>query len=302
MVDFTTVVFESERRLLELQARSFQRYLRPDQIGQILVIDNCRRPLAPRERGRLLSGYGQHASSVRFVRPEELATVKATGWQVQQVLKLAVADLVGTDHYVALDAKDHFVAPVPDDYFVSQGRAKVAAYSYAEHPLRPALERVLAYLGLDVADHLTRFPATVTPFPLHTATVRELRGYVAERSGRPFAEEFVARRLTEFFLYSGYRYLTGTADQLILLDHQAPRIWKGGSATDQVAATIAAADDPVFSVHRRALAAMDVPARRLVTDFWTERGLLAAGEAGRFVRQFRREYLIGETLRKLRNR
>ena len=302
MVDFATVVFESEVRLLELQARSFQRYLRPEQVDQVLVIDNCRRPLGRRERGRLLAGYGTFADAVRFVRPEELATVRATGWQVQQVLKLAVADLVGTEHYVTLDAKDHFVAPVPEDYFVADGRAKVPAYSYLSHPLRPALERVLAYLGLDPAEHLTRFPATVTPFPLHTATVKQLRSWVSERSGRPFAEEFVAQRLTEFFLYSGYRYLTGTADHLILLDHQAPRIWKGGAGATQVAATIAAADDPVFSVHRRALFAMDAAARAQVTGFWTARGLLAPGEAAGFIRRFRTQYLINETLRKLRRR
>jgi hypothetical protein len=302
MVEFATVVFESELCLLELQARSMRRYLRPDQVGQLLVIDNCRRPLGRRQRTRLLAAYGEHAPSVRFVRPEELAQVKATGWQVQQVLKLAVSDLVTAEHYVALDAKDHFVAPVPEDYFVADGRAKVPAYSYLDHPLRPALERVLAYLGLNLDDHLTRFPATVTPFPLHTDTVKQLRNYVEERSGRPFAEEFVAQRLTEFFLYSGYRYLIGTADQLILLDHQSPRIWKGGARPDAVAATIAAADDPVFSVHRRALAAMDAAGRRQVTDFWTERELLAPGEAAGFVRRFRRDYLINETLRKLRNR
>ena len=78
MVDFATVVFESEVRLLELQARSFQRYLRPEQVDQVLVIDNCRRPLGRRERGRLLAGYGTFADAVRFVRPEELATVRAT--------------------------------------------------------------------------------------------------------------------------------------------------------------------------------------------------------------------------------
>lgn len=299
MVDFVTVVFESELRLLDLQARSFQRYLRSDQVDQILVIDNCRRPL---RREPFLRSYGDHAAAVRFVRPEQLTTVKATGWQVQQVLKLAVADLVGTEHYVTLDAKDHFVAPVPDDYFVADGRAKVPAYSFAGHPLRPALERVLAYLGLDPSEYLEHFPATVTPFPLHTATVKDLREYITQRSGRRFAEEFVGQGLTEFFLYSGYRYLTGTADQLILLDHQAPRIWKGGSTAEQVAATIAAATDPVFSVHRRALAAMDATARGLVVDFWIERGLLSRAEAAGFVRRFRREYLINETLRKLRKR
>ena len=203
---FVTVVFESERLLLELQARSIAIFLVPELVAEIVVIDNSKCGLGVDARSRLLAEYGPLAPLVRFLRPADICDVPATtGWRSQQVFKLAVAGQLTSQRYVVLDAKNHFVA-VPDlGYFEApDGRARVNTYGYENHPLRPAFENVMKYLSLDPKAYLDRFTATVTPFVMDVPLVKAMMADIAQRGGTSFAKEFVANDLLEFFLYSGW--------------------------------------------------------------------------------------------------
>ena len=295
---FVSVVFEAELPLLRLQARSASVYLPLELVEAIIVIDNTARGIPKKFRDELLDDYGRLASLVRILRPSDICHVASTtGWRSQQILKLRVAELITSDRYVTLDAKNHFVSPVELSFFeAADGRARVNVYGYETHPLRPNLERVLTYVGLDPSDYVGRFTATVTPFVLDAATVRAMVADIQRSSGRDFSKEFVAQDLTEFFLYSGWILSQGTTLDEAFDCHQisCPTVWPRAANIDGVRAAVEQADRreaPVFSVHRRALAQLDEQSVDAVADFWTQRRLFdSQAIAKAFILEFQRSY------------
>ena len=283
-VTLVTVVFEAEVPLLELQARSVARFVSREVCRDVVVIDNTRRGLPGRARAALLSEYGDRADVVRFVRSVDIAPVRAAGgWHVQQVLKLLIADRLATSHYLVLDAKNHFVASLRREFlFGPDGRPRVNAYSYVDHPHRARLERVLRYLGVDPGPHIEWFTATVTPYLLDRQLVLNLIRGIEARSGRSFHDEFLRKELTEFLLYGGW-VVAGGVDLDERFDlHQvfAQTLWPGSASAPDVRRVVARAREgeaPLFSVHRGALGVLDTQGTALLADFWTERGLFPTG-------------------------
>ncbi|GEA81258.1 DUF6492 family protein [Cellulomonas uda] len=279
---FVTPVFEAELALLDLQARSFARHVPPG--THVVVLDNTRRGI--RDVAALRARYGPHEAHVRVLRPADVTALPLTsGWRSQQVLKLAVAHLVETPHYVALDAKNHVVAPPDEHFFVAaDGRPRVRAYAYTAHTLRPSLERVCRYLGLDPAPHVARFAATTTPFTLERATVLDLLADVEASAGRPFAQEFVAHDLTEFFLYAGWvARRDGTLERAMeLTDDANPIVWPRTATVEGVRAVIASADGlPVMGLHRDAVPRLSQQAAAELAALWARRGILDDEQEGR---------------------
>lgn len=307
-LSFVSVVFEAELALLELQARSMARFVPADLAREIVLIDNTARGLPAAARTRLLEQYGHLAPAVRVLRPDDIARVPgAIGWRTQQVLKLAVAEQLSGDLYVVLDAKNHFVDVLEAaDLVGPDGRPRANAYGYRTHPLRPNLEHVLTYLGLDPAPHVDRFTATVTPFVLDTGLVREMIRDVEARAGRPFAQEFVARELTEFFLYAGWILRSGRRlEDVYSLDlERCPTVWPKAATragVEEAVATVVERDAPLFAVHRRALATLDPDAVGALAAFWAERGLFPTADAARaFVAEFQRTYRRTARVQRLR--
>ena len=266
---FVTVVYESEFELMSIQAKSVKLYLDPKFTKAIIVVDNSKWGMSRTIRSRLLRDYGFLAPRVHILRSREVCFVPATtGWRAQQVLKLAISRLVTTANYVVLDAKNVFVAPASIEHFLStDGRARINAYSYAGHPLRSDLIRVLRYLEVDPGPYVSRFTATVTPFVLTTQIVIDLLNGVEVRAGRPFEREFVDARLLEFFLYSGWIIRSGQRlDQAIQLDATpSPHVWPGDPSVESLLAAIdivEASGSRILSVHRTAILAFDSPSLR----------------------------------------
>lgn len=278
-LSFVTAVFESELHLHTLQARSFAVHLAAADVDEIVVLDNTRRGLRESERRALITRFGPHSPRVRVIAREALGQVgAASGWRSQQILKLAVAAEISSPHYVVLDAKNHFVrAPGPEEFVASDGRSRVPAYSFENHPLRPSLTRVLEYFSLDPSRYVTRFTATTTPFVLETEQVRDLVDDVQLRSGHDFAREFLAHDLTEFFLYSAWLISVGRFHAVIEeIEQSAVTVWPGKTAAGEVVQSVASAraDQPaIFSVHRDAFPRLDAEGSRAVSKFWVDSGL-----------------------------
>jgi hypothetical protein len=288
---FVSVVFEEEYRLLELQARSMGMFLDPAAVAEIIVIDNSAGGMPGRVRADVVAGYDGLADAVRVLRPRDITRVPGTiGWRAQQVLKLSVAHRVSTARYVVLDAKNHLIDAAGAALFVApDGRPRVTAHGYERHALRPMIEHVLKYLGLDPTEHVERFTATITPFTFDTSLVAAMLRDIERRSGRPFAEEFVANDLTEFFLYTGWLIAGGRSLDDVYDIHQAPWpvVWPGSANRGGVEDAIARADErrsPGFAVHRKALAHLDGENAKTVARFWTDKHLFSSvGEAERFI-------------------
>jgi hypothetical protein len=129
----------------------------------------------------------------------------AAGW-TQQVLKIKVAEVIPSELYVLLDAKNHLISELGRDFLeTAAGLPRINGHSFIEHQsMRDFLERTLAYLGVDPVPHLNWFPRTHTPFTMLTSEARDLVRYLEDREGKPFASVVLERELTEFFLYSGF--------------------------------------------------------------------------------------------------
>lgn len=279
-LSFVTVFFEAEVDLVELQARSLARFLRPSDVGRIIAIDNSARGLHPARRSRLINAYGKHGQKTAILRSSDVADIPPTsGWISQQILKLLVHPLIQDRHYIVLDAKNHLIRPVsPRDFINPDGRARGASHGYEAHPLRDDLDRILRYLDVDPLPWVSSFPVTHTPFVFETDLVAHLTDAIAARSGRDFASEFIEAGLLEFFLYSGWLVRTfGTTDGH--LDGTVVRsttIWPGRSSAADVDAALSSADklrSPFLAVHRGAIARAHIRSMRALSEFWLSRGL-----------------------------
>jgi hypothetical protein len=297
-LSFVSVVFEMEYPLLTLQARSIATYVSPELVAEIIIIDNSAHGMSPARSEQILSEYGALRSIVRVLRPDDIVRVPgADGWRSQQVLKLYIVDQLSTNKYVVLDAKNHFVNHVARDFFVApDGRSRVNSYSYRTHPLRPNLENVLRYLGLDPANFLDNYTATVTPFVLDSQLVRELITGIDKRSGRTLAREFLTEDLTEFFLYTAWIISSGRPLAQVFDFHQVfcPVVWPRGANAEGVAKAITSAKEsraPLFSVHRRALGVLDEASSTLLAEWWTSRSLFGSvREAATFISEYQLHY------------
>ena len=292
---FLTVVYELEYPLAALQARSISRYVPRKLIHEIILIDNSARAMPTDWANEILNEFGTLRSHVRILRADEVCRVPLTsGWHKQQILKLVVAFLVRSEFYVALDAKNHFIGEPEEEFFLTADRRPcVNAYSYNQHPLRSALERVTGYLGLRSDEHVDWFTATVTPYTFKTQWVRDLVLEIGDGSHSRFAKEFIAKDLTEFFLYAGWLVRAGRDLSETFLFHQrfCGSIWPEFCSKDGTQDQISFADaarSPIFSVHRNALNVMPAESCTLLANFWVGRKLFQSEEdAQDFIERFR---------------
>ena len=138
---FVTVVHKPDYPMLRLQARSLARYLPQDFATQIYVIAN--QGLIGRHdwKAPLLTDYGWLADRVRFLEASEVATVPISpllsGWHSQQILKLMIANVLNSDRYVVLDAKNHLVFPLSPGYFEGGDKIRLLGMNYGGHAMRP---------------------------------------------------------------------------------------------------------------------------------------------------------------------
>ncbi|RHA43143.1 hypothetical protein D1825_06310 [Cellulomonas rhizosphaerae] len=295
---FVPVVFELELPFLELQARSFARFVAPELVGEVIVVDNSRHGIPARRARAIMSAYGRHAERVRIVPGRQIADpATSLGWTSQQVLKLAVAKLVTTPRYVALDAKNIFVAPLAPAYLESaDGRARVGAHPYTSHPLRESLVRVLDYFDLPTEETIQQFPATVTPYVLYTEDVVTLMAEVERREQATFSRAFVQRGFTEFFLYAAWIMVVYRDRSVRYAEDQpgCPTVWPSRATLPHVEEAVdgaASGDFPVLSVHRTALMRLDEPSVRLLCEFWARVGLFDTSDAAvAFVAEYRKYF------------
>ena len=301
------VVFEAEIELLRLQARSMDDHLAPDEVHEVIVIDNTVSGLSARRRRALLRQFGRLRSRTRVVTPRDLGLAPSmTGWTGQQILKLVVAAEVATRWYVVLDAKNHFIAPTSRRTFVGDdGRAHLGRHSFEAHPLRAGVERTMRFAGIDPERHLGHFPVTRTPFVMSTRDVRDLTDWLGAQDGGTVPENFVRHGLVEFPLYSSWMTAAGRMTQTH--DEEAiacPTIWPGRRSRRDVEAVLSAASQPdikVVAVHRTALARMSLRSAAEVVGFWREHGVVGSTVAGWvFLARFRFSYATSMALRSAR--
>ncbi len=280
-----TVAHEVDWALMKLQARSLDRYLPKDATVRIHVVENFTPGFTGDWRTSLYKAYRGLADKVVFHRAADLAQMPAgaDGWWTQQVLKLAIAKRLSGEFYTVLDAKNHLVFPLHEGFLRgADGRARLRRYSYEAHPLRDKLTHTLSYLGIDPTPALTSFAQTSTPFTLYRPAVNALIDYVVDREKLPFARAFLDRKLTEFFLYSGWLQKQGDPGRLYAYDQpECPIIWSHQVAPLDVLRIIGHSERsgeaaPFFSVHRATIKRLDAVGREAVAQYWLRRELFGS--------------------------
>lgn len=283
---FLTVSFEGDAGLLNLQARSMRLYCPPELVKEIIVVDNSS-PGAHAWQDGVLRQYGSLSEFVRFLPAAEVAEVSTnpSGWFTQQILKIKAASFVASDHYVILDGKDHLIRELTREFLeTASGQLRTNGYAYADHPMREFLENTLTYLNIDPKQHLEWFIRTTTPFTMVKAEACDLVRDIEAREGRPFASVFLDRKLSEFFLYSGYLASKGKLHELYeFTQPNHSTVWPYRASESACAEVIEKASrgrSPFLAVHRRAIDKMERGSHRLLGAFWHERGLFASAKDG----------------------
>ena len=261
-------------------------YCPPELIDEIIIVDNSA-PGSRKWQSKLLYQYGDLASFVRLVPAASISAMptETDGWLTQQVLKIEIASVVRSERYVILDAKNHLIAPLGREFLEAPtGQPWMAGKRYIGHPMQAFLERTTAYLGLDPQAYLKWFTRTDTPFTILTNEARELVSYVVGREAKPFATVFLDRKLSEFFLYSGFLESKGTLWQIYnLTQEREPQVWPENANEQGCAKAIQIAREtgrPFMTVHRRAFAKLGKNGQRLIAEFWHARGLFASPQDG----------------------
>ena len=315
MYTLVTVVFEKEYDLLLVQARSLRIFCPAEIFQEIVVVDNYKRyPMSQAKKNRLMLEYGALGHKVRFINRGDIAKVDdrtVKGWVTQQILKLRISELVNTERYLVLDAKNHLVNSLSISFLESScGRANIHLRGYVDHPLRHSLENVLTYFNLETT-HVENFTQTVTPYLFYKKYVCNLINYVEKLEKTPFEKCFSEKDFTEFFLYYAYIVAVEKPPSEIYKSHQAvcPMVWK--KTCDMVGCKAAIADAankqlPFFSLHRSAVEYMDADSRALIAQFWKEQQLFSSTRnADRFLNQYKlklKSYRVMDYLEKIPKR
>lgn len=199
MLDFITVVFQPELPLLEIQARSFDLYLNPTDVNQIVVVVNDNDLVADLINPEW---WGQHKDKV-VVKTTSHYDLYGDGWDNQQALKLLAAAESDTKWSVVFDAKTWLIKAFDTQesaLFDTQGRPNVGRMHLSPH-FEPAKAFVEQYYGIEI--EMVLGPSGV-PYVFHTEDVVEMI------SGIPDFITFFQQAqknptlLTEFVLYAGY--------------------------------------------------------------------------------------------------
>lgn len=296
-VDVVTICFSAELKMLQMQARSIERFMDPSTLGKCIFIIND--PDHSEECHRfidriILPELTWLAARISIIDSADLdGALRGSGWLTQQALKLMSARHVATNHYLVLDAKNHFIAPVGDTplFHGHRPRARTAIPTRNQ---RKWLDASLAYFDLDRSQGAKEAGATVTPYLMITDVCLSLLDEI-ERRGDQISELFSRPepRPSEFFLYYAYiEAFYGGYAQLYQCDMlaQATLFTKHpatDAAFDSIMERTAHPDCWSFAIHRNRLPRLTAVQLERITGIWSRAGLVRPDEVEWFSTVYR---------------
>jgi|LakMenEpi03Aug12_release.lakeMendotaPanAssembly.Ray.scaffolds.fasta_scaffold339647_2 hypothetical protein len=202
MIDIVTVAFESELKVLRLQARSLALFVK--NVDNIVVVVNQDEACRIDTRW-----WGIHQHKVTVMHRNLFShSWSPNGWVSQQALKLLAVSQCASEWAVILDAKTIFVR----DFELNEIRPVVGALGICP-VFEPSRNIANALFGIDLQQQLG--PGGV-PFVMNTQQARDMISWIEHHTGQSFANWFQQQgRLTEFILYSAWiQYSTGSLDTI----------------------------------------------------------------------------------------
>ena len=199
MLDLITIVFQAELPLLEIQARSFDLYIKPQDVNQITIMVNDNDYVADMIDTKW---WGQHSDKV-VVKTTSQYDLIGDGWDNQQALKLLGAAESETKWSVVFDAKTWLIKPLDtqeSQLFDTQGRPNVGRMHLSPH-FESAKVFVEQYYGIEI--EMVLGPSGV-PYVFHNDDVREMIAGIPNFLNFFQTAQRSPTLLTEFVLYAGY--------------------------------------------------------------------------------------------------
>ncbi len=293
-IDFVTVSYNKEIRLLQLQARSICKFADPNTVGTIYIVSNENRfgdfkRIFMRD---VLPEYGKFSEQVVLLDHKDIAkkTRKTIGWESQQVFKLMISKFVTTPVYVVLDSKNHLVAPLGySSFFASDGRL-ITMRKQMNEKLGKLFNNACDLFSVAPTDeNYERALPMATPFPLVTAEVKSMISFMEKESGTDFFDAFtVGGRYCEFYTY--YAWLLRTEGLLNTLYVAGANInltfWNkeqvAREGMDVLMGKLSEDRYLTMGIHRKIIRDATESQREKIISFWRARGLVNSVNEGNY--------------------
>lgn len=281
-ISIATVTFSGDLRLTVLQILSVDRLFDLTGVGEYVVVANDADPAPMREElERHLEGRisNELRGKLRIIERADIPRGgSGQGWRGQQVIKLALCEIVVSEHYLMLDAKNHFVRESSVDDFFHEGKPKTFIKDTTSNWTKYVKASLEAMDGL-TEERLARKMPTTTPYMFITREVQALIARLDAKYDRPIDKAMQQTTWsTEFFLY--YAHLVTTYDELPYADMPPlnrtlytswPQDHKQAMSMIEEAA---AGEVPMFGLHRKRLPQLSQSQQAAITSMWRGCGLL----------------------------
>ena len=203
LVDIVTVVFDQEIYLLEWQAKSINKFLKPEEINEIIIVDNGSQTCRPTP-----DWYGKFKSKVRILNHGNLGLKvmpHLDGWRTQQLCKILSASQSTCDYSLILDAKTLFAKETCISNFFDNHKPAVGTIAVSEY-WEDAKQYLEQYFNIAINNALG--PGGV-PFFFHSDTLREMINHIPDFNtwfqNNLYEQTHPHRtKVTEFMLYNAF--------------------------------------------------------------------------------------------------
>lgn len=288
--DIAIVFYEEEILLLRLLVASIEKFVDPNIINNIYVINNS----ANMSTGFLI--YNQivaplvnvYEGRVQLISKEVLGLGRdpdISSYTMQQALKLHISSLISSDEYLLLDAKNHFIRPVKiEDFFDDSGKIYTEETKQSGY-LLTCLQQSLKFLNTTTPDEMHSLP-TVTPYMMKTQIVRSMLGDFRKMFNKNAAQVISENnKRTEFFMYYAYmlkisggwkQFYQASRRKYVTLFTRYP---EGQDLTTSVIARVSNSDVYCFAIHKKRFDTLSKADENQIIEMWENRGLLTRSEA-----------------------
>lgn len=271
-----TVTFEGDLRLTVLQALSIDRLFDLAGLARYVVVlngqdnDALRAELLRHLEGRVSDRF---ISLLDIITPADMPRGgDGSGWYGQQVIKLALAEIIDAGSYLMLDGKNHFIRPATIGDFYHDGLPATVVTPTSptwEKYVRASLEAMDAFSE----ERLARMMPTTTPYLMHTKDVLRTVERLEAKYSAPLAGAIrQTGGATEFFLY--YAHLVSTYAEIPYVNRPSLtrtlfNDWpQDPNKVLEIIADAAAKDVPMFGLHRRRLPQLSADQKAAIKELW----------------------------------
>lgn len=202
-LDLVSITFEQEIRLQLLQAISIEKHFEIDNINKYMIVLNgsSNQELAEylEDLFNLFELSRSLQRKIQFINANDLLDwippeTENRSYLLQQIIKLKIARLVNSKHYLLLDSKNHFIRDVNIDDFISNEKIKTQ-FKKPAYGLIKFLNHSLSVFNLRNEDYIENAMPTITPYLMKTLYVRELTTFLEEKFSKPFEQVFLKKYL-----------------------------------------------------------------------------------------------------------